>query len=84
MARTDWSRPPPRPLKIPGVMELRTLADARALMRHLPVGQVERPTCRHVAKELTAAADGGDVADAAIALRLAFMIENIEHELGSV
>jgi hypothetical protein len=65
-------------------MELKTLADARALMRHLPAGHVERPTWRHVAKELAAAADGGDVADAAIALRLAFMIENIEHELGSV
>jgi hypothetical protein len=28
----DWSRPPPRPLKIPDVMDLKTLADERGLI----------------------------------------------------
>ena len=34
--RADWSRPLPRRLVIPTVMTLKTLADVRELMRHLP------------------------------------------------
>jgi hypothetical protein len=50
--RADWSRPLPRPLVIPTVMTLKTLADVRELMRHLPPEHRERPTWRHVAAEL--------------------------------
>ena len=32
----DWSRQLPRPIIIPRVMTLRTLADVRELLRHLP------------------------------------------------
>ncbi len=53
--RADSSRPLPRPLVIPAVMTLRptvmtlrTLADVRALLRHLPPEHRERPTWRHV------------------------------------
>jgi hypothetical protein len=77
--RTDWSRPLPRPLVIPKVMTLTTLADVRALVeRHLPEDRREQPTWRHVAKQLAEAASGGDPADAAISLRLALMIEGVE------
>jgi len=36
MPRQIWSHPLPRPLVIPGVMTLRTLADVRTLIGHLP------------------------------------------------
>ena len=36
--RPDWSRRLPRPLVIPKVMTLTTLADVRELMRHWPRG----------------------------------------------
>jgi len=50
--RLDWTLRLPQPLVIPSVMTLRTLADLRELMRHLPVEHRERPTWRHVAAEL--------------------------------
>ena len=69
MSRPNWPRPLPRPLKIPSVMTLKTLADVRTLMQHLPDGHRERSTWRHVAKQLAAAADGGDINDVVAALR---------------
>ncbi len=50
-ARVRRISPPralPRPLIIPTVMTLKTLADVRTLMRHLPAEHRERPTWRHV------------------------------------
>ena len=76
--RADWSRPQPRPLVIPEVMTLVTLADVRELMRYLPDDRRARPTWRHVASELDKAAAGADTVDVSIALRMALMIENVE------
>jgi hypothetical protein len=51
--RPNWSLPLPRPLIIPDVMKLVTLADVRALIeKYLPGDRRERPTWRHVAAEL--------------------------------
>jgi hypothetical protein len=36
LPRTNWSRPLPRPLTIPTVMDPVTLADVRSLLGHLP------------------------------------------------
>jgi hypothetical protein len=36
MSRPNWSRPLPRAMKIPGVMDLVTLDDVRKLIGHLP------------------------------------------------
>jgi hypothetical protein len=69
--RPNWSRPLPRPLKIPSVMTLKTLADVRELVRHLPAERRKLNTWRYVAKQLAAAADGGDINDVAPAGRLA-------------
>ena len=51
--RLNWSQSLPRPLVIPDVMTLATLADVRALIeKHLPKDRRERRTWRHVAVEL--------------------------------
>jgi hypothetical protein len=58
-------------------MTLRTLADVRTLMQHLPDGHRERSTWRHVAKQLAAAADGGDINDVVVPLRLVLQLERV-------
>jgi hypothetical protein len=76
--RPNWSRASPRPLVLPYVMTLKTLADVRALMRHLPEDRRQRTTWRHVAAQLTEAAAGADPVDVTIALRLVLMLEGVE------
>ena len=79
MSRPNWSRPLPAPLVIPDVMTLVTLADVRALIeRHLPVHFRDKATWRVVAKDLKAAALGGDAAEVSLALRMALSLEGIE------
>jgi hypothetical protein len=79
LPRPDWSRALPRPLVIPEVMTLKTLADVRELMRHLPEDRRERPTWRHVASQLDKAAAGTDPADFVVALRMVLSIERVEY-----
>jgi hypothetical protein len=46
-------------------------------MQHLPDGHRERSTWRHVTKQLVAAAEGGDINDAVVPLRLVLQLENV-------
>jgi hypothetical protein len=58
-------------------MTLRTLADARELMQHLPRERRERETWRHVSDQLAKAAQGGDINDAVVSLRLVLQLEHV-------
>jgi hypothetical protein len=79
LSRPDWSRMLPRPLVIPTVMTLRTLADVRELIRHLPKERRGFDSWRHVAKTLDEAARCAiDPADVSVALRLVLMLEGAE------
>jgi hypothetical protein len=75
--RPDFSRPLPRSLVIPKLMTLRTLADVRTLLRHLPAATRAKSTWQHVADELTKAAAGDDPRDVYIALQMVFELERI-------
>jgi hypothetical protein len=77
LARPNWSRKLPRSLVIPGLTTLTTLADVRELLKHLPDGHRQRSTWQHVAKQLAAAADGGDIDDVVVSLRLVLQLENV-------
>jgi hypothetical protein len=77
----DWSRPLPRPLEIPSIMTLKTLADVRELLKHLPDGHRERSTWRHVAACLDEAAVGGDTIDVAVPLQMVLSMEGVPYQL---
>jgi hypothetical protein len=71
--------PAPAPTaRHPQVMTLRTLADVRELMRHLPAEHRNSRIWRYVAGQVERAAGGGDVGDAATALRIALILEKVE------
>jgi hypothetical protein len=77
MPRPDFSRPLPRAIVIPSVMTLRTLADVRTLLRHLPAATRAKSTWQHVTDELDKAAAGDDPRDVYIALQMVFQLERI-------
>jgi hypothetical protein len=69
----------PQPLVIPKVMTLRTLADVRELMQHLPSDHRMLPPWRYVASQLDKAANGTlDTVNVEIALRLVLMLEGVK------
>ena len=79
MPRPNWSRPLPRPLVIPKVMTLKTLADVRDLIKHLPKDHREKSTWQHVSKQLNAAALGEvDTIDVAVPLQMVLTMEGVE------
>jgi hypothetical protein len=59
-------------------MTLKTLADVRELMRHLPADRWDKQTWRHVTVELDKAAAGAEPAEVSIALRMVLSVEGVE------
>jgi hypothetical protein len=76
----NWSRPLPRPIVIPDVMELATLADVRILVeKHLPKEYRAKFTWRQFAGLLKRAAEGQqDVAEVSTALRIVLQLEGVK------
>jgi hypothetical protein len=79
MPSPNWSRPLPRPLKIPGVMDLNTLADVRTLIGHLPKATRAKDTWQSVERALKKAASSTDTAQVSIALQMVLMLEGVEY-----
>ena len=69
----------PRPIIIPDVMELATLADVRILVeKHLPAEYRSKFTWRQLAGLLRRAAEGRqDVAEVSTALRIVLQLEGV-------
>jgi DNA-binding MltR family transcriptional regulator len=59
-------------------MKLKTLADLRELLGHLPAQVRRKDTWRHVEAHLAQAAQGGNLNDMSVALQLVFSMEGIE------
>jgi hypothetical protein len=77
--RPDWTRPLPQPIVIPDLITLRTLADVRTLLGHLPKEYRAKETWRHVAKTLDEAGGGGiEPVEVAVALKLVLSLEGID------
>ena len=76
--RPDWSRPLPQQIVIPDLMTLRTLADVRELLSHLPKEYRAKEPWRHVAKTLDEAA-GGEIqpVEVTVALKLVLSMGGI-------
>ncbi len=78
--RPNWSRPLPRPLVIPNIITLATLADVHSLIeRHLPEQFRDKGIWRYAAATLQKAAQGR-VAPAEVhaALIVALELEQVE------
>lgn len=79
MPRPNWSHRLPRALKIPGVMDLKTLADVRKLIDHLPKATRAKGTWQCVEAELKRAAVGADPWQISIALQMVLQLEHVEY-----
>jgi hypothetical protein len=77
--RPDWSLPLPRSIIIPGIMTLKTLADVRKLIGHIPKARRQLSTWQYVEAQLHAAAEGGDVRDASVSLMMALHLEGVRY-----
>ena len=70
MPKPDWSRKLSQPVDLDGRV-LRTLADVRAHLMNLPEERHEWAAVQHIAGLLLKAANGQDVGDITVPLRMA-------------
>jgi hypothetical protein len=79
LPRSNSSRPFHRPLTIPTVMDLATLADVRKRIGHLPKETRHKETWQYVESELTKAAAGADTTQVSAALQIVLQLERVEY-----
>ncbi len=79
--RPAWSTPLPRTITIPEVITLKTLADVRTLLGHIPKERRQLSTWQHVDKTLQACARGGDPANISVALQLVLQAEGVPYQI---
>jgi ABC-type phosphate transport system ATPase subunit len=79
------SRPLPQPISIMDngneFVRLKTLADVRDFLKHVPKARRQFSTWQHVEAELNKAAAGADATQLSIALRMVLMLEHVEYRL---
>ena len=73
--RPDYSRPLPRPLVIPSVTRLKTLADVRKLIGRMPMDFRTKETWQRIAALVDDAARGNADPTEAVALQLVLMLK---------
>jgi hypothetical protein len=76
--RPAWSTPLPRPITIPQVMTLKTLADVRKLISHIPKERRQLSTWQHVEKMLRE----GEPPDVSVTLQIVLQMERVPFTLG--
>jgi hypothetical protein len=93
MAKSGWSTPLPRPIAIldqheDGVLisdqyllTLRTLADVRKLLSHIPKERRELSTWQHVEKTLHDCAAGEDPVNISVALQIVLQAERVPYQV---
>jgi hypothetical protein len=79
--RPAWSAPLPRPITIPKVMTLKTLADVRKLLSHIPKERRELSTWQHVEKTLHECAAGEDPENISVALQIVLQAERVPYKV---
>jgi hypothetical protein len=81
MKRAGWSMPLPRSIVIPDIMTLKTLADVRKLIGHIPKERRQLSTWQYVEAQLNAAAKGGDLKDVSVSLMMVLQIEGVPYKV---
>jgi hypothetical protein len=62
-------------------MDMKTLADVRTLLGHLPKEARARSTWQHAETRLKQAANDGDTTELWVALQMVLQLENVEYGL---
>jgi hypothetical protein len=71
VAKADWTRKLSEPIDLGGRRPLRTLADVRKHLMSLPAERQHWPAVQAVARLLLEAAEGKDVGDITVLMRIA-------------
>jgi hypothetical protein len=79
--RPAWSTALPRPITLPQAMTLKTLADVRKLLGHIPKERRQLSTWQHVEKTLRECAAGDDPENISVALQIVLQGERVPHQI---